>query len=266
MQSIRQIEQNESLLKEVYGDELVSPEKLYYPDSDTSDLLDRFSTIVPQDTDTLVLVDGAFDVPHPAHEWYLRHCRLIGAGITLDKLELDHTKENLQMVLASRMVALAVTVDADYKVNAKKGFSNSKGGVERPIFPWKARAQRLAGMSFNTHGQLHPTVDLVTVEGDPQHKNTPLEDSLTLARHLHESNLLSSLVVYSEHTATFETACDIGLDTKVISEDISYELNPFTGKPWSSSDIIRRAQGKKAEPHNGTLCLFPLQPRIKFGS
>ena len=197
----------------------------------------------------LALVDGAFDVPHNNHEWYLRHCKMIGAHATLkatsghdvafDEL-IAHSEANPEFLSQAK---LAVTVDADSKVAAKKSGLSEKGGVTRPIYPWSARADRLAGYHFAHAGRLHQTVDLVTVEGDNVHIGTPLESSLALAAFLKSEKLLDTFIVFGEHSATVDEADALDLEPIIIPET-PYELNPQTGTSWSSSDIIRRAQGK----------------------
>jgi hypothetical protein len=129
----------------------------------------RFKSLKGFEGNTVVLVDGAFDITQPNHDWYLRHCRLLGAKLFLENHGHPVDKRSLGKVAASKAVALAVTVDADHKVSAKKGGVAEKGGVRRPVYPWQLRAERITGLSFSLNGVLSPVVDLATVEGDPRH-------------------------------------------------------------------------------------------------
>lgn len=232
---------------EVYGRSLRSDRSVVYPDAEGVDLLVELVGEEKKTNRYVALVDGAFDVPHPNHEWYLRHCKMLAAKGYAERNGYSQDPSDLRMIMGSQAIFLVVTVDADVKVAAKKGNVTEKGGVARPIYPWKARAERIAGYAYDSgHGRdyLLPVVDLVTVEGDPIHQNTPLESSLTFARHLKSLGLLDMLVMFGEHDGTIKEAYEQGLEPTTIPESIAYELNTLTGKNWKSSDIIRRAQGK----------------------
>lgn len=237
---------------DLFGGDLHDKHRLLYPVDDSesveSRVVARFNTL--RDRGGVTLVDGAFDVPHNNHEWYLRHCKMIGVFAAFKaRYGDDATFEEMAARLPSQpeildTVSLAVTVDADDKVAYKKSGLDHKGGVQRPIYPWIARAGRLAGYHFSLNGRLHQTVDLVTVEGDEQHKDTPLESSLALASFLKSEKLLDTFIVFGEHDATVREAHDLQLDPIVVSDDgKDDELNPQTGERWSSSALIRRAQG-----------------------
>lgn len=239
---------------ELFGEELHSASRYLYPvetnESVESRVVKNFKNLRSAG-DSITLVDGAFDVPHNSHEWYLRHCKLIGAFATLQaasghEVDVDdlhrHMYANPAFMESAR---LAVTIDADEKIAAKKSGLAHKGGVARPIYPWIARADRLAGYHFALDTHLYRTVDLVTVEGDSIHQGTPLESSLALAAFLKSEDLLDTFIVYGEHGSTVDEAEDLGLQPVVVEEG-PYEFNPQTGASWSSSSIIKRAQGEPA--------------------
>lgn len=238
---------NKEEIFEVYGSSLYEPERIMYPDAlSTGKLIERIAEFKAGGAH-IVLVDGAFDVPHPNHEWYLRHCRLLAAQQMLlargDKLTINHVREAIE----SDLVKLIVTVDADTRISRLKGGNATKGGVNRPIYPWSARAGRLAGYTFRGQsGAYQPVVDLVTVEGDDEHVGTPLEDSLILAECLARDGLLDNLVVFGEHLATIERAKAMLITPIIVPVDLIYEVNPQTNEKWKSSSIIARAQGKAA--------------------
>jgi len=229
----------------VFGESLVDESRLVYP-KDASGLVEldnKLHGLTNQNDAVVVLVDGAFDVPQPNHDWYLRHCRLLGAGLYLDKWQEPLTRHNLLQIVSSACVRLVVTVDADAKLDAIKSTNPEKGGVTRPIYPWRLRAERVAGLTFtDEYDHTRHVVDLVTVEGDPAHQDTILESSLTLAKHMTEAGILDGLVVYGEHMKTYVRANELGINTLVIANKTNYAINPDTGEPWSSSDFINRAQ------------------------
>lgn len=246
LQAQREVLVTKSAVFDVYGGDLVEADRMIYPHSteDFTLLGDTIQQMRAKAAETaIVLVDGAFDVPHPNHDWYLRHCRLLGAQLLLDKLGVPADTYSLRDAVASSAVSLVVTVDADARISGKKGGLANKGGVQRPIYPWALRAERVAGLTFQMDDQLRYVADLVTVEGDPDHVGTPLESSLALARFMNRCGLLDGLVVYGEHQETIVSSFSSGLHTLVIANQENYAVNPVDDRPWSSSGIIRRAQG-----------------------
>lgn len=246
--NLEAIEGSKDRLFSVFGEQLHSDERVVYPETaeQIAFLLNEIARFKLQGGHIL-LVDGAFDVPHPNHEWYLRHCRAIAAERQLIERGIRPTAEKIRERASSNSVRVIVTVDADEKISRKKGNDPAKGGVPRPIYPWGARAHRVAGYAFGINGSkdfFKPVVDLVTVEGDPTHAGTPLESSLTLADCLKEAGLLDTLVIFGEHASTVNEASRFGSALAVIPESINYEEHPLTGQTWKSSQIIRRAQGK----------------------
>ena len=229
----------------VFGEQLHPVKYFLYPSAPTAtdQLISRFEQIRESGRQA-TLVDGAFDVPHPNHEAYLRHCRLLGAQTLLLSRGQPLNPELISQVLLSDDIHLSVTVDADAKVASKKGGQSQKGGIERPVYPWEARAGRIAGYIFELDGKLRRTADLVTVEGEPDLVGTPFESSLELASFLKKRDLLDNLVVYGEHSSTVNDAERMGLRPLIIPNESTYFINPQTGRDYSSSDLIRRAQGQ----------------------
>lgn len=233
------------LLYEVYGSDLQGANRLLYPiEKDVDEVVLSSFQQLKKRGGAVGLVDGAFDVPHPAHEWYLRHCKLLGAAACLNTVDASA----IRRALRDGEVSLAVTVDADAKIAQKKSGKAEKGGVDRPIYPWVARAGRVAGYAYAVDNEVCYVADMVTVEGDPAHKGTLLESSLRLAKGVREEGLLDYFVIYGEHGDTVDEARDMGLKPIVIGDDVMYERNPQTSGPWKSSAIIGRAQGGSV-PH-----------------
>lgn len=239
-------------VNEIYGGPSIQDEdRLQYPkDGDPTELIKQILAVKAMDG-YAVLVDGALDVPHTAHEGYLRHVRALAGAAFLLHHDQPVTNENVRTVIADNRVTIITTVDADNKVASKKGGNAAKGGVARPIYPWIARAERVAGYTFQvSNGLYRPVVDIVTVEGDSQHEGTPFESSLHLAEHLRDENVLDGIVIYGEHIETENEARERGLEPIVIpdsAEGQTYGLNPQTNQEWGSSAIIRRAQGEEVK-------------------
>ncbi len=227
----------------IYGPSLIPEGKIFYPADDQGfdDLGDALTDLKGTDN-TVVLVDGAFDVPHENHDWYLRHVRALAAHLHIKRMGFPLERDFVKDVVASDAARVLVTVDADAKVSAKKGSIPDKGGAPRPIYTWQARAERIAGLSFHSQTGIRNVVDLVTVEGEPDHKGTILESSLTLASFMTRKALLDSIVMYGEHKETIVEACRLGLQPMVIENHTDYAIDARTGEAWSSSDLIRRAK------------------------
>lgn len=237
---------------EVFGPTLRAPDRLLYPEPGHTDalVLAAFRRLRRVPHSHITLVDGAFDVPHDNHEWYLRHVRLLGARALLRAHGYPITAETLSIAVAQPALSLAVTVDADHKVAAKKGGVEAKGGAPRPIYPWETRANRVAGYSFDSSVGLIGVADLVTVEGDPVHEGTCLESSLILAEFLARHGLLDTLVVFDEQPAVVQEARDRGLNPLLVTIGIDpYVLNPQTNVMWKTSTIIRRIRDGAEVPH-----------------
>lgn len=236
---------NENPVTEIFGSTIHVPGRLLYPyegvDEKVLTTFQKFRALGRR----IVLVDGAFDVPHPSHELYLRHCKILGAEAVVRSGRVSRVADALK----DNSVALAVTVDADEKIAQKKSNNPDKGGIERPVYPWEARANRIAGYAYEIDDVVHFTADLVTTEGDSLHKGTLLESSLHLAHGLKKYGLLDDLVLYGEHPETIKEARRIDVNPLVIDDGIIYNINPQTDEDWHSSDIIRRAQGGAVAKH-----------------
>ncbi len=193
----------------------------------------------------VAIVDGAYDVPHDGHPWYLRSCRVEATRARLGE-EFDEADPATQMeMVASELTMLIVTLDADYKVANKKS-GDDKGGAARPVYPWEARANRIGGyMIPDGNGRYRPTVDLITVEGDPGHANGILASHIQFGESLTNLGFLGTWLVYGEHSMAAAAATRIaGPDVvRVVPQSSVDVLDPRTGKKWSSSDIIRRIKG-----------------------
>ncbi len=231
----------------VFGPSLHAPERILYPQTGDIDAIvtEHFARLKEQGSHT-VLVDGAFDVPHASHHWYMRLCKLRGAEEYLHAQGVEQpTVDMVRDTLATNAITLAVTVDADHRIATKKGGLAGKGGVVRPIYPWTARAEQVLNYSYvDANGAVRYAVDTATVERDPMHEGTALETSLTLARFLGERGLLDTMIIYDEHQETVDAAIDMGITPVVIPDGVYYSVNPQTGELWHSSTIIKRAQGR----------------------
>jgi hypothetical protein len=190
------------------------------------------------------MVAGAFDVPHDAHEWYIRSCRMMAAERMLIQRGEAPSIATLQEAIAGDEVCLIVSIDADEALSKRKGGVPEKGGIPRPVYPWQARAHRIAGYCFETvDGAYRPAADLVSKEGG-EYENSHLACAYELAGHLANYGLLDGYIVFDEHEKDIMTARQLGFDPIVISQESSFALDPRTHTKYSSSGIIKRIQGK----------------------
>ncbi len=102
--------------------------------------------------------------------------------------------------------------------------------------------------NFSLDDKINHVVDTATVEGDPIHRGTCLEKTVDLADFLNKNNLLDTTIIFSEHYGMIKDYNEKNINPVVIPVDYTYELRP-NGKPWHSSDIIKKSQGKIA--HEG---------------
>src|SRR5688572_21995535 len=130
---------------DLYGS-LVEPERLVYPVSieEQKAFIDRISNYHDM-AGHVAIVDGAFDVPHEGHSWYLRRCRMEAAKRHYgDTFENADKMQRIQMI-ADSVLMLVVNVDADHKLASLKAFKPDKGNLDRPVYPWQARANIVGG-------------------------------------------------------------------------------------------------------------------------
>jgi hypothetical protein len=228
---------------ELYGS-LIEPGQIAYPRSPQEEetLLTRIATHSEQGGH-VAIVDGAYDVPHDGHTWYLRRCRMAAAANHFGEEFLRADRAGKLDMVASDVTMLIVTLDADHKVASKKGNNPDKGNVERPVYTWDARANRIGGLMVpDSSSGYRPAVDIVTVEGDPIHEGGALESHLTFGSRLYDLGVLGTWLVYGEHNKVSEQAADIAGEgiVEVISEDSIRVIDPRTDRNWSSSDLIER--------------------------
>lgn len=195
----------------------------------------------------IALVAGSFDVPHPSHEKYLRRVRaIVGARVLHDLGYIDLDIMDIQKVIASDDLLLYTSIDSNYALDRRKSSAASKGGVKRPIYDWQTRAERVADYTFPTYdNKYRSTVDLVSTEGDRDLLGTPLEKARTIAKEFGPDgrNLIDYWAVFDEHQQDIDDAEAAGFDPIIIHNDKNDIIDPMTGRNFSSSDIIRRAQG-----------------------
>lgn len=234
---------------QLYDDNLVESNRLLYPDSlyeaevAGAKLLEVLAGAKVFGRH-VAIVDGAFDVPHDNHTWYLREARLRAAQRHFGEAFVNASQPERQVMVASDEILLIVTLDADEKIAAKKGFSEAKGYTARPVYPWEARANRIGGhMIPNGTGGFRPILDLVTVEGDHRHTGTLFESHLDFAQVLVNLHLLDTWVLFDEHGETLEQAtritAEVGSILSIVEQNAArYSIDKRTGKHFSSSAII----------------------------
>lgn len=199
------------------------------------------------------LVGGAFDMPQPNHDWFVRHCRLSLAerwlnrnGINTNELETDDLNYLLRSTIESNEIFLVVSIDTDSALDIRKSDDPAKGGVKRPIYPWEIRANRIASQSFASLSDpriRYGLADLV-IPGGPEYADTLLQQTKILAdKGRNEYGLIDEYVVFDEHAADLENAKEYGFDPIILPMEYVYSRD-CDGKRHSSSYFIKRAQGE----------------------
>jgi len=193
------------------------------------------------------LVAGAYDVPHDNHEWYIRNCRAQLARRVLYYKGLTPTPERIMRTMTNESLELIVSIDSDEALNLRKGGKAEKGGIPRPVYPWVARAHRIAGYSFEdpfaARGEVHHVADIVSKECTVNYEGTPMQCAATLAKYLKSVKLLDEYLVFDEHPQDIENARALGFEPIILRQAVRYATDPRTGKGYSSSGIIKQIRG-----------------------
>lgn len=186
---------------DIYDHTLVDTSRLLYPSTQKQlkSVLALLAGLVKEGK-FIGIVDGAYDVPTENHVWSLRDCRRkLAHAYFGEAFEKASQIEKQQMIADDRLV-LIVTADADERVSFKKSYKTDKGNILRPVYSWRKRANRIAGLTIpDGKGGLRFVVDYVTVDGDRAHQHTPLESHLTFGKYLVENNLMGLWLLYEWH-------------------------------------------------------------------
>lgn len=191
------------------------------------------------------LVAGGFDVPHDNHEWYIRDCRARVAKRVLEQNGIEPTSAAIMDMMTNGRIALIVSIDSDEALDARKGGQAEKGGIPRPVYPWSARAHRIAGYSFEhpVTGQVHHAADIISKECPVSCADTPLQSANSLISHLGSLDLLDSYIVFDEHPQDEINARNNGFDPIIVPQAVVYARDPRTDAGYKSSSIIKRIRG-----------------------
>lgn len=243
-------------LRSIYGERLHSTDRVVPDEYDglqgyeyIVNRLEKNKSQFPHAFNAIVM--GSFDVPHPCHEWYLRDCRAQAAErMLIVEYGLDPktiTPADIEVALTYPGLNLTCIIDSDATLNLRKGGDPNKGGIERPVYTWADRADRIAGYGYHSKvdGLNHNTVDQVIKEGI-EFEGTPMRRIHLLAEKLKEQDLMDAYIVYGEYPASLTNAKSVGFDgPNLILMPIStvYALDPRTNTEYRSSDIINRIKG-----------------------
>lgn len=229
------------------GDRCVMPET----DADLTELVRQFE-LWKFGGKNVGIVDGSYDVEQPNHYLYLIQCRAAVASQRAYEqgrnwnLLSDYEKQEL---IESDDIILVATVDADEKVALLKGDEAAKGGSVRPIYPWSVRAHRVANYTIGKkgdHWEQRPVVDVVTIEGKPEHKGKFLESYVELADFLHSRGLVDTVIMFEQeasHNSATSQLRERGIEPFTITPHNIY-VDERTGKPFSSSGFIKIIRGE----------------------
>lgn len=196
------------------------------------------------------VVMGSFDVPHPNHEWYLRDCRARAAERMLTNVfgmdVSEITPRDIAAALTYPGLNLTCIIDSDATLNKRKGGDPAKGGIERPVYAWRDRADRIAGYGYTgIDGANYNVVDTVIKEGI-EFEGTPMVRIHKLAEKLKDNDLLDAYIVYGEYPQSRVNAISVGFDGPsliTIPTSTVYAVDPRTKHDYHSSDIIKRIRG-----------------------
>lgn len=207
---------------------------------------------------TVAMVFGTFDVPfHVNHQSFLIDCKMQGAVRHYQRFfEEDfgpweaQSKESqyefTKQVLSEGSVKLIVSSDGDDRVALSKGNNPLKGGSPRPLQSWWARANSLSNFALDLSGDGSPrrVVDALTIH-----------DHITLDGTPHQSP--KDLVTFLKPdiwTLFYEAKSDIQLaltdpelqdvPAVVIHGNQYSQIDPFTGKHYSTTGLVKRVMGQ----------------------
>lgn len=241
----------------LYDDALVEPERILNPTSQLearylhAEILDRLAEMKLEGKH-VALITGAFDVPHDNHVWFARDARMKVAR-RLYGTEFEQASNNIKRaMIASDDIVVVLTLNADSKVNGRKSFQEDKGNIQRPVYTWETRANRMGGLMIPAGtNRYRPVIDLIAIDGDPMHAGTMFESHIEFGRTLTSYDLLDTWFIFGEHKdKIYDTvlAHCRGDDSKIeiIPEhEARYSIDPRTNAHWSSSSIIRHIQGEQ---------------------
>ena len=230
-----------------------------YDPSATEKLSDQVSQW-KDDGNTVVMVFGGFDAPfHINHQQFLLDCKAHGvprhyqdfyaeaAGIEWHDLPKQEQNDIIRGTLADGKIKMIVSTDGDERISNSKGFNPNKGSSPRPLQGWLTRAHNLSGLSLQLDDSSlsrTPIVDAVTV-----HDHLALPDTI----HAVPVDMVARLQP-DVWTLYFEAENDIAAaeadsrltntDVFVIQGDDYRAIDPLTGKPYSTTALVRRAKGE----------------------
>jgi hypothetical protein len=223
-------------------------EGIYHPEKGNStDNLIRKVEKWKSEGNFIGFVAGVFDVLHSNHRWYLMEARLeLAKRLSLfESREFSQLtrSEQIERVTSSR-IKLIVSVDDDAHVQRSKGSSESKPG-DRPVLSWIDRARSIRDLSIPVSDDASTRiVNAVTVHSynlaEPHNSDIALGSMLS--PHIW---LVATESFAKTGLSALESVREKELDTEIVKmPNHVYDLNPLTGMPYSTSDIVSRLIGK----------------------
>jgi hypothetical protein len=236
--------------------------KLYDPlhDSYAPEALRQQIETWKNDGAVVAMVFGGFDAPfHKNHRQFLFECKAQAAPIHYTRhmaqqakiewaeLSQKDRQEYTTAVMADGHIKLVVSTDGDERIGKSKGFNPAKGSSVRPLQSWQTRAENLTGFSLQLtgdHGLRTPIVDAVTV-----HDHLALPDTI----HANPVDMVATFLpdvwaLYHEaetDIAIASTDTRLGdLHIVVLTDDESQAMDPMTGKPFSTTALVKRIKGE----------------------
>lgn len=183
---------------------------------------------------------GVFDMTHPNHFWAIIRARIEttkayaeSIGVRFDHLDTTHKID----LVASNKVALLVSINGDEVVLNHKGYKHGEIGTIRPVLPWASRALLASTIMLpRDKGLYTPVIDLITAHDSISFKGRVFESHLKLGKQLKPD----CWIVASDNVKNEQNILKLGIGTKLLKIEPGTIINPFTEKPYSTSDTIAR--------------------------
>lgn len=196
----------------------------------------------------IAMVCGVFDVLHPNHIAYLQSVYLTAVRETLVKTGLERHEITLDTIFEAIqedpfVTSLVVSVNGDQDVYNRKSFIPEKGNSIKPVEPWEHRAMNIAQVGIDLpNGFQVPVARVVTGHG-VDFSGTPYSYDVELGVQVIKPNFWFAFMEDGNTTALeIQDQIDNGIiSTQIIGMPMrSYLENPFTGKPYGTTDTLNR--------------------------
>lgn len=183
---------------------------------------------------------GVFDMTHPNHFWAIIRARIEitkayteSVGVHFEQLDI---KQKADLVVSNKL-ALLVSINGDEVVLSHKGYKHGEIGTIRPALPWASRALLASAIMLpKDNGLYRPAIDLITSHDSISFNGRIFESYLKLGEQLKPD----CWIVASDNVKSAQNILKLGINTKIMSLELGTIVDPFTEKPYSTSNTIAR--------------------------